>query len=164
MFRSAALVLSLALLLPACLATTEATQDRAPVAVSQPSDAYIELRPAEGGGAVGHILLTYADDVARNFRAGTLPDGMTVEPQGVRALWCGTRPDCGIREERLAVRLSPERVSESAREGLTFVLVADGAHSGWAPFTGNPQGLRQEQIFLPAHQMRHALRRGGVRF
>lgn len=164
MLRRAIFVLPLALLIPACTATTGGTQDPAPASVVHLSDAYIDLRPAEDGGAVGHIMLTYADDGVRNFRAGILPDGMTVEPQGVRARWCVVRPDCGIYEERLAVRLSPKRVAESAREGLTFVLVADGARGGWTSFTGNPRGLRQERIFLPAHQMRHALRRGGVRF
>jgi len=161
----AVFALPLALLLPACTTATESAHDSpVPVSVVHPSDVYIELHPAEDGGAVGHILLTYADDVMRNFRVGTLPEGMTIEPQGARAFWCRVRPDCGIYEERLSVRLSRERVSESAREGLTFVLLADGARSGWAPFANNSQVLRQERIFLPAYQMRHALRRGGVPF
>jgi hypothetical protein len=164
MLRRAVFGLPLALLLPACAVTTGGAQDPVPASVAHPSDVHIELRPAQDGSAVGHILLTYADDGVRNFRAGILPEGMTVEPQGVRALWCVVRPDCGMYEERLAVRLSRKRISESAREGLTFVLVADGARGGWTSFTGSPRGLRQERIFLPAHQMRHALRRGGVRF
>lgn len=164
MSRCALLILPLALMLPACMATTEEARNQAPVPVVQPSDAHLTLRPAEGGGAAGELVLTYADEAQRNFRPGPLPEGITIEHQGVRALWCGVRPDCGIREERLTVSMTKEAVARSARDGLTLTLAADPAARSRVPFMSDPQGPRQEMIVLPAHQMRHALRRGGIRF
>lgn len=162
--RRALLVLPLAALLPACTATTEEARNRAPVPVVQPSDAYIELRPAEDGGAAGRLVLTYVDETQRNFRPRTLPEGVAVAPQDVRAVWCGARPDCGIREERLSISMTREAVAASARDGLVLVLDVAEVSRGRLPFMGDPGGPRQERIALPAHQMRHALRRGGVRF
>jgi len=164
MSRRALLVLPLALLLPACMATTEEARNQAPVPVVQPSDAHLTLRPAAGGGAAGELVLTYADEAQRNFRPGTLPDGVSIERQSVRTLWCGARPDCGIREERLTISLSPEAVARSASEGLTLTLAADPAARNWVSFMSDPQRPRQEMIVLPAYQIRHTLRRGGIRF
>ena len=162
--RRILLVLPFAALLPACMATTEETRNRAPVPVVQPSDAYIELSAAKDGGATGYLVLTYADKTQRNFRPSVVPNGVSLEPQGVRALWCGVRPDCGIREERLAVSMTREAVAASARDGLVLVLeTSEDAHNRM-PFMSNPGGPRQERIILPAYQMRHALRRGNVRF
>jgi len=164
MSRRALLVLPLALLLPACMATTENAQNLASVPVVQPSDAHLTLHPAEGGGAAGELVLTYADETQRNFRPKILPNGVSIKRQSVRALWCGARPDCGIREERLTITLSAEAIARSARDGLTLILAADPVTPHWLPFMSDAQRPRHEMIVLPAYQIRHTLRRGGIRF
>lgn len=162
--RRTLFVLPLATLIPACMATTEETRNQTPVQVIQPSDAYLDLRPSDSGGAVGYLVLTYADENARNFRPGVIPDGVYVEPHSVRALWCGARPDCGIREERLTISLTRDAVAAAARDGLVLVLNTSEATHNRTSFMGNPRWYRQERIAFPPHQMRYALRRGGVRF
>lgn len=144
--------------------TTENHRHREPVTVIHPSDAYIELRPSEDGGAIGHLILTYVDETPRNFFPVHLPNGIYLQPQGIRSVWCGARPDCGIREERFSISMTREAVSTSAQDGLTLVLYTSDADRRPIPWMGNSGRFRQERIVLPAHQMRHALRRGHIRY